>query len=517
MRKWLQSNFIKLTLVSILITLVLTSPFYAVLKELFIKETETWKHLKDTLLIEYFINTLYITFRVVLYSLIFGILPAYLVSFYNFPFRKIIQKLYILPLAIPSYIMAYTYGDLFSYTGDFYWFVEQLGINKKTIYFNFLNKEMLFLILSFSLFPYIYLFSLTFFNSIPNEIINSAKSFGKSNFNIFYKIILPLSRPAISAGSFLVVMEILNEYGAVKYFGFSTLTTGVFRSWLGMGELSSALKLSSYFLIFVFVFIFLESYLRKGKYNFSKISKKRDLNKLKYPIVISIILIFPLIFQLLLPLAKIIKNTFVVDFNFQDIFEILLNTVSIALLASFILLILSMVLNSNKVFNSGFFSNLLIKISNIGYSVPGAIIAVGIISVFGYFNLLYLSFPILIIAYLIRFFAVSNGQIEAGFTSIGSIYLHSALNLGKSLYNITKNIQIPIMKNFLIATFIVTFVDITKELPLTLILRPFNFDTLATRTFDYASDELLTQASVPALIIIIISIIPILFLNNSKK
>ncbi|MFQ3340809.1 MAG: iron(III) transport system permease protein, partial [Flavobacteriaceae bacterium] len=266
-------------LTSFIFGLFILLPILVIFLKIFSTKGASFYYLWDTLLLEYSLNTIYLVIIVSVFSLIFGIFPAWFISLYKFPGRKFYDIVLFLPLAIPSYIMAFTYSDILSYTGPVLSLMREytpeiyLIFNK-----DYLQIEILGIILGLALYPYIYSVSRVSFSLIGSNYINVSKNLGLSSFKTFYKIILPLSTPAILSGLFLVIMEVLNEYGAVKYFGVNTYTTGIFRAWFSMGDITTAIQLAGVLILLVFILLFLEkNLLSKSKYNYTSNSKIQNL------------------------------------------------------------------------------------------------------------------------------------------------------------------------------------------------------------------------------------------------
>ena len=303
-RKWV-------ILISFL-TLVILLPIISLLGRIFEFNNENFFYLWDNLLIDYSRNTFYLVFITALFSLLFAVFPAWLISTSSFSGRKFYDIVLYLPLAIPSYIMAFTYSDILSYTGPMQTFLR----NNYPQISNFFNKdylqiEVLGIIMALSLFPYIYTVSRVSFSLLGSNYINVAKNLGLSSFQTFYKIILPLSRPAIFSGLFLVLMEVLNEYGAVKYFGVNTFTTGIFRAWFSMNDVNTATQLSIILLIVVFAVFFIERFLNsKYRYNYKINNNIQNLVESGFykTIISNIICGIPFMFGFLFPLIFILNN-----------------------------------------------------------------------------------------------------------------------------------------------------------------------------------------------------------------
>ena len=422
--------------------------------------------------------------------------------------------------------MAFTYSDILSYTGPLQSFFRKY-FNELYPFFNrdYLQIEILGLILAFALSPYIYSVSRVSFSMIGSTYINISKNLGLSSFKIFYKIIIPLSTPAIFSGLFLVIMEVLNEYGAVKYFGVNTYTTGIFRSWFSMGDIDSAIQLASVLLILVFALFFIDKIFNlRSKFNYKSNTDTNYLELLhKNKIIFAHITCFtPFLFGFFFPFVFILNNSFksLKSTDFNHLLDLTLNTLFICLSASIIIIFLATFFQYSEKLTKNKLSNLINKLISLGYAIPGAVVALGLIIIFttfnNYFNSVYLigSFFLLIYALVIRFLAVGKSPIKSSLEKHPQSFDETAVNLGLGPLKLFQKIHFPINRTALGIAFILTFIDLMKELPITLILRPFNFDTLATQTYEFAVEEMLTQSSIYSLIIILIGSFMLLILRN---
>lgn len=513
-------------LISFFLALFLLLPIIIIFLKIFVDKGDSFKYLLDNFLVEYSINTLYLVLLTSFFSLIIGILPAWIVSLYKFPGRTFYDIVLFLPLAIPSYIMAFTYSDILSYTGPLQSFFRKY-FNELYPFFNrdYLQIEILGLILAFALSPYIYSVSRVSFSMIGSTYINISKNLGLSSFKIFYKIIIPLSTPAIFSGLFLVIMEVLNEYGAVKYFGVNTYTTGIFRSWFSMGDIDSAIQLASVLLILVFALFFIDKIFNlRSKFNYKSNTDTNYLELLhKNKIIFAHITCFtPFLFGFFFPFVFILNNSFksLKSTDFNHLLDLTLNTLFICLSASIIIIFLATFFQYSEKLTKNKLSNLINKLISLGYAIPGAVVALGLIIIFttfnNYFNSVYLigSFFLLIYALVIRFLAVGKSPIKSSLEKHPQSFDETALNLGLGPLKLFQKIHFPINRTALGIAFILTFIDLMKELPITLILRPFNFDTLATQTYEFAVEEMLTQSSIYSLVIILIGSFMLLILRN---
>ena len=483
----------------------------------FFSETESLVYVIENLLVDYSYNTFKLIIITSIFSLIFGIIPAWYVSNFSFYGRGFIDVLLFLPLSIPTYIMAFTYSEILSFTGP---------LKIKT---DLLQLEVLGIILSFSLFPYIYAVSRISFSLMGSKFINMGKNLGLSVYKSFFKIIIPLSKPAIFSGLFLVIMEVLNEYGAVKYFGVNTYTIGIFRTWNSMNDTGAAIQLSS-ILLFIVAFLFiLEKKLNKKKL-FSSLKNTKPIELIKstgnQKLLIYLVCLIPIIFSFIIPVLFNISNA--ID-NFDKIdlinlFQLTFNSVSISLISAIIILVVSVYFLFNERFSNSKIYFYINQFISLGYSIPGAVIALAIIiyftsidkniesiSLLGNF---YVYLFILIYAYLIRFMAVGKSPIKSGFEKLPKSYDFTAESLGLRRFSIFQKIYLPINKFSFVSALILVFIDLMKELPIILILRPFNFDTLATQTYEFAIEEMLPLSSIYSLVIIFVcSILLIIFKN----
>lgn len=488
--------------------------------------TANWKHITDTVLVTYSINSIILVIGTIIFSSLFGISSAWIVTAYTFPGHKIFKWALVLPLAIPTYIAAYAYFDILELFNPFLiWIRSTFGLGLMQYTNDVLVYVMLSLIMGAVLYPYVYLLARASFESQGYHFTSVARSLGHSGRSIFWKIVLPLSRPAIVAGISLVAMETLSDYGAVKHFGVQTFTYGIFRTWLGMGDLTSALRLAVILMIFTLTVLYVEKKIRsKARYGDKSIASS-SFEKIQFEgkksIIALAICAAPLIFGFIIPTARMVSWAWLSRNYISEIntFLLALNTLTLAIIAS----ILTVTLSIFFAFSSKYFNSLMVKAStrlaSLGYSTPGAVIAMGALLVVGYisnvFNILLSgTIVLLIFAYTVRFFAVAFHPIESGFEKNCEELNDASKTLGVSPIRSLFNVNLPLIKNTIIAAGLLVFVDATKELPLTLILRPFNFETLATATFDLSNQAQIIESSIPSLCIIFLTLIPIIYLNR---
>ena len=511
---------------SLFIALLLLLPIATLFIKLFSDPGKNFSYLWETVLIDYTFNTFYLIFITSLFTLLFGFFPAWIISNYRFIGRNFYDLVLFLPLAIPSYIMGFTYIDILSFTGPIQSFLRN-NFPWLATYFNidYLQIETLGILLGLALYPYVYTAARVAFSLLGSNYIDLSKSLGLSTIKIFYKIILPLSRPAIFSGLFLVFMEVLNEYGAVKYFGINTYTTGIFKAWFSLGDIGTAIQLACLLLLVVFFFFVLEK-ISSSKTKFfyetnSPIQRLLYVNKDKL-LLFHLVCSIPFILGFFIPLIFIINNVFqtYLSIDFVRLFTLSFNTIFVSSLSSFIIIIVALFFLFIEKISKTKINTIISQFISLGYAIPGAVIGLGLIMLFSNIIDSFLSisligsFYVLIYAYVIRFLAVGKSPIQSSLEKHPESYDDTGKNLGLGPLKLLQKIHLPINKFALISAFIVTFIDIMKELPITLILRPFNFDTLATQTYEFAIEEMLPLSSAYSLSIIIIGSMLLLFLKN---
>ena len=512
------------TVVSLLVGLFIFFPIGEILLSIN-SQSSNWSHLKETVLLTYFLNSFILVFGTAFISLIFGVSSAWLISNYQFKYGKILEWALVLPLAIPTYIAAYAYFDILElFNPLLVWVRNNINIEAMQLLNDSLVYFVTILVMSSVLYPYIYLLARSAFLKQGKQLRDAAKTLGYNEKSVFWKIALPMARPAIIAGVSLVVMETLNDYGAVKHFGIPTFTSGIFRTWLGMGDLVGALQLSAVLIFFIFLLLVLEKQARsRSKYHDSlhskPMSKKIILNKNKSTAAIACCLT-PLILGFVIPLFRLMSWAWISRDKASALvsIEMISNSLGLSIISSISIVLIALLL----VFTSRYFNSYVINFSNrlatLGYSIPGAVIAIGILLFTAQINVvtnfvLTGSLVLLVFAYIVRYLAVACQPINAGIETNCDSLNNASKSLGSSTYTSLRLVNIPLIKNTLITAGLLVFIDIIKELPLTLILRPFNFETLSTATFDLSSQAQIIEASLPALCMIAVVLVPLVYLN----
>ena len=500
-------------LLILIIGIILAFPILVIVKESILLALVDLKLFLNKNILIYLSTTIQLIFFTSVFSLILAVIPAYILSFYNLKNKKIIDVLLILPLSIPSYIMAFIYSDILGYGG---FLQNMININfSNTFNFDVMSIKWLSVFLSLSLYPYVYATSRISFSLIGSTYINLSQSLSASWFTIFRKVILPLSLSGIFSGLVLVIMEVLNEYGAVNYFGVKTLSVAIFQYWFSLDNKEFAIFLSFLLLTLVFFFVFIASFLKKSddkiKYHTKYSENKLADFKSRIGKLCSLFLIYiPFIFGFLIPLFFISNNVYnnFNNYNFLDLFTLTFNTLKLAIITSIIIVTLSFyIINVKRVMNIRFI-NLLIKIITTGYAVPGAVIGLSLMIILRYlgsdFSFLMGTIYLLIYAYVFRFISVAIFPLQTSINRQPLEYDALGRSLGLSSFKLFSRVTFPLNKLAILSAFTLVTIDIIKELPVTLILRPFNFETLSTMTYEYASEEMLAYSSLYSLTLIIL-------------
>lgn len=502
---------------------------------------DNWTHIKTYLLNKYVFNSILLIVFTGLFTIIIGSFSAWLVTMFEFPGRKFFSWAFVLPIAIPPYIGAYTYHGILNYTGVIQTFLRNsLNITVSQKYFSIMNIRGAVFIFVLFLYPYVYMTTRSSLKNMSFTLIESAQLLGKSFSRIFMEIVIPISRVAIVGGVSLVILEVLNDYGVVKYFGVPVFSTAIYSTWFGMGDVDSAMQLAVRLMGIVMVVIILEKVLQgRRKYanttgRIVPIKRQALSGRKRVAAIIYSTLLFSVAF--LVPVLQLIYWMSLVAFEKLDIefFIVTRNSILLAGFSSILIVVSALIVANFSRISKGKLGSLYSKITILGYSIPASVIAIGIMTIFLSMDrslypiykmvnpeskklLMSSSIGLLISAYYIRFLAIGFNPIESGFKRIGKKYLESSRLLGKGVTETFFRIDLPLLRVSVISSFILVFVDVLKELPLTLILRPFNFNTLATRAFEYANDEMIHEASIASLIIILVSVIAIYLLNRLSE
>ena len=515
------------------IALIVALPIFTVFFSFFSETSNYFTILKNTFLFDYINNSLLILISVLTITFLLGVISAYFISFYEFPLSNFFSWALILAFAIPGYIFAFSIIAFFENYGTAYSILTNIfgeyNYNPHIPKFDGVLGSII--AISFSLFPYVYVLTRSSFFFQSNNYIEVGQNLGLSEKETFLKIILPSARPAIIAGLALVAMECLSDFGTVSVFSVSTLTTGIYNSWISFDDLNSANQISFILLLFILFLFSVEIYSRKeAKYhqpargfkpiNKIKLNGKKSL--LAFSFCFSVFLI-----SFVFPVSQMIYWTIKFPKYIQDIniLKINLNTLYLVGLASLVLVFISLFINYGSRISKSRILNYLTNFSISGYAIPGVILAVAFITFFsnisdlinentniGSTKKIFIgSIFGLILAYFIRFFSLSFNGIKSSYEKINNSIDESAYLLGYSKIKTFSKIHIPYLKNNIILIILLISLEIIKELPITIILRPFNFETFATQAYVYASQDLIEAAALPSLFLISWATVLILF------
>ena len=518
---------------------VLSLPVLVIVGSLAGGYSPAWGHLVDTVLRSYVVNSLLLMLGVGAGTFVLGVSAAWLTAMCEFPGRRFFSWALLLPMAMPAYIIAYTYTGMLDYAGPVqsllretfdwgygdYWFPRIRSLGGAVC------------MLSLVLYPYVYLLVRVAFSEQSTAVLEASRSLGKTPWQTLFLVALPMARPAIAAGISLALMETLADYGTVAYFGVSAFTTGIFRTWYGLGELQTAAQLAAFLLLFVFALFALERYSRL-RLRFHPSSARQQSRRIQLrgarAALCTLVALAILCAGFVLPALQLALWAFddparILDAGFLDLVR---NSFLLAAMAAICCLLLALLLGYGRRLHPGRLETVAVRVSSMGYAVPGTVIAVGVLIPFAWLDnridslardwlgvstglLLSGTLAALVFAYVVRFLSVALQSVESGLGRIRPALDESARSLGHSPVQVLRRVHIPMLRGSLLTALLLVFVDVLKELPTTLILRPFNFSTLAVRAHELASDERLADAALPALAIVLIGLLPVILMTRN--
>ncbi|MHA7855001.1 ABC transporter permease [Marinobacter shengliensis] len=526
---------------ALITTAIVALPVFSVLYLALFPDENIWPHLMETTLPRYLTTTIKLMIGVGILTLIIGLSTAWAVTMCEFPGRKFFEWALLLPFAVPAYVIAYVYTSLLDYAGPVqralrewfgwqsaadYWFPEIRSL------------EGAVLMIGLVLYPYVYLLGRAAFMEQSPSLFAVSRSLGHSAISTFFRVVLPIARPAIAVGLSLVLMETLNDFGTVDFFAVQTLTLGLFDTWMNLGNLGGAAQIATTMLMFVVILVTLERYSRRRQQQFAARDNRDPIHRftMSFPrqMICLAVCAVPLIFGFIIPGATLgyyaweyfdeswnpnfIRNTF--------------NSLFLSGTAALTTLLIGVTLAYSRRLHNTRGMQVLMRLSSLGYAMPGAVLAVGVIiplagfdnwfdglmrDYFGFSTGLLLSGTAfaLVFAYTVRFLAVSAGSVESALQKITPSMDMASRSLGHTPGKTLVKVHLPMLRGTLVTAALVVFVDCMKELPATLILRPFNYETLATYVYQFASDEKLYHSALPSLIIVLAGIIPIILMSRS--
>lgn len=524
--------------VLVLLASVIAAPVFVIIYSLFEPFSALWRHLLEHVIAGYVVNSLLLMIGVAIGTTLLGVTTAWLTATCKFPGRRVFSWALVLPMAMPAYIIAYTYTGMLDFSGPLqsylreafdwqygdYWFPEIRSLGGAIC------------MLSLVFYPYVYLLTRVAFSGQSTALLEASRSLGRGPWRTLLTVALPMARPAIIAGVSLALMETLADYGTVDYFGISVFTTGIFRTWYGFGELTTAAQLAAFLLLFVVTVLVLER-LSRGVMRFETLNPRAAQARLPLGgwraalgcgFCSAVVIV-----GFALPASQLalwaLRSADGLDY--QAFSSLIGNSFMLAATASLCALGCALAFAYALRLRPGRLVTITVAIASIGYAVPGTVIAVGVLITLAWADnqlsyvlhstvggsgglLLSGSLVALVFAYLVRFLTVSMYTIETGLSNIKPSLDDAARSLGRSPRGVLRDVHVPLLRGSVLTALLLVFVDVLKELPATLILRPFNFNTLAVRTYELASDERLMDAALPALAIVIIGLVPVILLSR---
>jgi len=542
LRSRVTQHFSAWSVILFAIALVVALPVIVVFSHIFLPAGDVWQHLASTVLPRYLTNTFWMVLLVGTGTLVIGTGTAWLVVMCRFPGKRMFEWALLLPLAVPTYVIAYAYTDFLQVAGPLQSLLRDMtGWEYGDYYFpNVRSLGGAATLITLVLYPYVYLLARASFMEQSVCVLDVGRTLGRGPWHLFASVAVPLSRPALVGGVSLVLMETLNEFGAVQFFGVDTFTTGIYRTWFGLGEPVAAAQLAACLLAFVILFVLLERWSRGKRRYFHTTGRYQQLPE--YPLagwragVALLACLVPVLVGFVLPSAILLnlaieQGDSLLGARFLGFAA---NSLGLSVGAAILAVGMALLLSYGVRIHNTPFARVSSRVASMGYAIPGSVVAVGILIPFAwldntinvwtnehYGKIVGLIFSgsafILIYAYVARFLAVSFNAVEASLGKVTPSMDAAARTLGQTAGGTLRRIHTPMMRSSLLAAGILVFVDAMKELPATIILRPFNFDTLAVRAHNLASDERLAEASTASLAIVVVGIIPVILLSLAMR
>ncbi len=539
--KFLKPGFDPWRISSLVVAAIAMLPVLAILWLAFFPAENIWPHLISTTLPHYIKNTLILLIGVGISVFITGVSTAYIVSTYNFPLQKYFEWLLLLPLAVPAYVMAYLYTDLLEFAGPVQTFLRDFfGWQLANQYWFPKIRSMggAIGLMGLVLYPYVYLMARASFLEQSPHLLDVSRLMGRSQFKTFLFVSLPIARPGIAIGIALALMETINDFGTVDFFAIQTLTTGIFDVWLNMNNLGGAAQIAIVILTFVLLLLAMEYLGRKRVGFYQSVGRFSSREKIilngtrKW--LAFVVCALPVLAGFMIPMLMLLEYS-VIYFEqswTKQFREYVFNSISVSAIAAVCCITIAVLVSYARRLEGNSWLNISSKLASMGYAVPGAVLAVGVIiplswfdntvdgffrENFGYSTGLLLSGTTfaLIMTYVIRFLAISIGAIDSSFSKVSMSIDMAARTLGHPPLRTLRFYHLPLIKGGIFTAALIVFVDCMKELPATLLLRPFNFETLATHVYLFASDELIEQSAMGATLIVLAGLIPVIVLSKT--
>ncbi|PIE45154.1 MAG: iron ABC transporter permease [Gammaproteobacteria bacterium] len=532
---------ITLSALSWLAALLLFAPILALIIEALSQSSSSFEHLVDTVLWDYTKNSLILVVGVCLLAMVWGIPSAWLMSRYDFWGRRFFRWALLLPMAIPSYIVAYVYTDIFDYSGVIQQTIRAVfGFENAADYWFFDMRTMggAIFVLSLVFSPYVYWICSLNFSNQCQSLVHSSRLLGAGEWRTFFRVVLPLARPAIAVACSLVAMEILADFGTVSYFSVWNITTAIYDTWLSFSDLSAAAKLACLLLFFIVILVLSEKYSRRrARYHSghnSPLIRLTLTGKSAYLAFFWCSLVVVLGFALPVTVVLYYAIDYIDETDWQAFYSMLNYSLVLAVSVATCAVIIALVVQLLQRLNPGKVTTIPKQLGSLGYAVPGTVLAIGVLIITtttdhtinrisqllgGYSYGLLLSGTLFAMGYafLSRFSAIGIGTIESGMSKISPSLDQTAYLFGYGILGIAKRIFLPLLRNSLITAFLLVFLESLKELSAAILLRPFNVETLATYVYQYMSAEEFEVAALPAVVMVLAGLPPILLLTASMN
>ena len=525
--------------IPVIVAILVLIPVGTVMLSFLSPAGEVWQHLIETTLSRLLLNSFWLALGVAISSSVLGVSLAWFTAVCDFPGRKIFSWGLLLPLAFPAYVLAFITLGLFDFTGPVQtslrsWFSTEL------LWFPSIRSRMgVIIVMTLAFYPYVYLLARNAFLTQGKRSLEAAQSLGLNSTQGFFKVALPMARPWIASGVMLVLMETLADFGTVAVFNYDTFTTAIYKAWFSMFSLSAASQLASLLIIIIFVLIIIE---QKSRFRI-RYAETKQSSRMR-PIILTgwkswAVVGFAsatLFFAFLLPITQLFiwtAYTFTEEFNFRYL-EFLWHSLMLSGLSAFLICSISILMIYSARRHPSKFSRIAVRFATIGYALPGVVLAVGIYvplawldswvnqTVMNLFSieigfLFQGTFVVMLIAYMTRFMAVGYNPINSAMQRITLSIDEASMGLGISGWSMLKKVHFPILKGGILTATILVFVDVMKEMPITLMTRPFGWDTLSVRIFEMTSEGQWEQAALPAVALVLTGLIPIAILTRQVE
>lgn len=526
-------------MLAFLLALLFCIPILIILSASLMGASDNWQHLANTLLPTYVTNSLLLMLGVGIGVIVLGLPAAWLTSVCEFWGRKVLSWALLLPLALPAYIIAYTYTGLLDFAGPVQTFIRE--ITGATRYGEYWFPEVRSLggavvMMSLVLYPYVYLLARAAFIEQSVCVLEASRSLGCNPRQAFFRVALPLARPAVITGLSLALMESLADYGTVAFFGVSTFTTGIFRAWAGIGDEIAMAQLASVLMLFVIMLVILERISRRQSRfhhttnRYSTIT--RHQLKGRQVALAWLVCGLPILLGFLIPMSVLLYwSVSMAEPLNASFYKLIWHTLSLGAIAALLAVILALIVAYAQRNTSSWLVRTATGLISMGYALPGLVVAIGVMIAFGWLDhrlidvmeswfdvspgLIFSgSVMALLYAYMVRFLSISINTVSSGLGKIKPSMDDAGRSMGLSAFGVLRQVHAPLMKSTILTAYLLVFVDVLKELPATIILRPLNFNTLAVRAHEMASDERLIDAGPPALMIVLVGLLPVILLSR---